>query len=96
MANMVARCVCGSQDHDAAHASGNVCGSRGGELATYTVCQLRKVVMPDASGRCGACGVASFHGPGRAADGTRGYICTGCGSVKPENWREIRSGAVAP
>lgn len=48
------------------------------------------VVMPTLKGRCGRCGWSSFdynNGAEHAADGTRGYRCSGCGSIKPEDWR---------
>jgi len=51
-----------------------------------------QVFTPDREGRCGCCEGSNFaysNGSEFAADGTRGYRCVSCDSIKPENWREI-------
>ena len=45
-----------------------------------------EVVEPDPEGRCGKCGAASFVYGECAANGTRGYRCTTCESIKSEAW----------
>lgn len=50
--------------------------------------QRGEVVTPDPAGRCGQCGAAGFTYGEYAANGTRGYRCMTCESIKSEAWCE--------